>query len=340
MSNQSTVRDVLMALDKITGGRVVTDSTDFFNGRNRFVVIKSSNIPGKAVTETPGLVFGNPDQEVKKLAVTMTLTESNIELAGALGIDAIVCHHPIADASNSGGVTLKDYLGLYNIAVFEVHEAFHGLHPGLSYLHGHAAFHVDIAYGGVPGNIMFVGKALDEVNTLGDMLNRLAEFMAVETEKKMLDMEREIRDCTEIHETSVSANGMIIIGDKEDSVNTILHIFPHTGFTPEHLEQALREFPEIDTVLASISRVRENSPFVEKCRELGLKLIVGNSHAMEIFENGLPLGMSLDRLLPDVEVMMFRERVCSTPIKKFGSAKIQEYASMIADKYLLNKNKI
>ena len=63
----------------------------------------------------------------------MTLTESCIELAGATGVNVIITHHPIADAANSGGVTLENYLGLYNISAIELHEAFHGLHPGLSF---------------------------------------------------------------------------------------------------------------------------------------------------------------------------------------------------------------
>ena len=167
------VKDLIKLLDDITGGRVVKDISDIFTGKNPFVVIKSSNIPGKSVMETPGLVYGDPEAEVKKVAVTMTLTEGNIELAGATGVNAIIAHHPIADAANSGGVTLSYYLNLYNIAVFELHEAFHGLHPGISYFHGHKPFRVDLWYGGIPGNIVYVGKALDEITTLGDILERL-----------------------------------------------------------------------------------------------------------------------------------------------------------------------
>ena len=78
----ATVRDILKALDVITGGRVITDSFGY-GGANPFVVTKTSGIPGKAVTELPGLVWGDPDMPVKKVAVMMTLTESAIELAGA-----------------------------------------------------------------------------------------------------------------------------------------------------------------------------------------------------------------------------------------------------------------
>lgn len=51
----ATVRDILKALDVITGGRVITDSFGY-GGANPFVVTKTSGIPGKAVTELPGLV--------------------------------------------------------------------------------------------------------------------------------------------------------------------------------------------------------------------------------------------------------------------------------------------
>ena len=50
----ATVRDILKALDVITGGRVITDSFGY-GGANPFVVTKTSGIPGKAVTELPGL---------------------------------------------------------------------------------------------------------------------------------------------------------------------------------------------------------------------------------------------------------------------------------------------
>lgn len=332
-----TAQDVLHALNTITGGRVPVNLADLFSGKNPFVVIKSSNIPGKEVTEIPGLVFGNPGQPVKKLAVLMTLTETAIELAGATGVDAIVAHHPIADAANCGGVTMKNYLGLYNIAAFELHEAFHGLHPGLSYLHGHRAFRTEIAYGGIPGNIMFVGKALPEVRTLGEMLSRLRHLMCLEEEMAMLQAERAVRGCPDLEETNVAAGSRILLGAPDSSVETVLHIFPHTGFNSSHLEQALREHPEVDTVLASISRVPDRHPLIDKAGELGLNLVLGNSHAMEIFENGLPLAMALQRLLPRVEVVLFRERYTMTPLNDFGSGEIRSYAQMISDKYLLKK---
>jgi hypothetical protein len=330
-------KEVVKALDIITGGRIPKDIYQLYSGTNPFVVVKSSNLPGKSVMETPGFVCGDSEKEIKKLAVIMTMTESKIELAGATGVDAIIAHHPVADAANSGGVLMKTYLGLYGINVFELHEAFHGLHPGISFLHGHAAYRVDIAYGGIPGNCCFVGKALVEVNTLGDILDRIRDFMDVGSEEKLLDYERELRGCSDIYETNVNVVGKILVGDRDSKVNHILHIFPHTGFTPQHLDSIKKENPEIDTVLASISRVHGVNPLVDKCKELGLNFILGNSHATEILENGLPLAKALKKLLPSVEVILFRERVTSFPVDNFGSKSIQEYSEMIASKYLVKE---
>lgn len=329
--------DLLNVLDKITGGRCVRDIRDIFSGKNRFVVMKSSNIPGKSCVETPGLVCGNLDAEIKKIAVTMTLTECNIELAGATGVDAIVAHHPIVEAANSGGVTIRGYLNLYGLSVFELHEAFHGLHPGIAFIHGHKAFRVEIAYGGVPGNILYVGRAMDEVKSLGDILQRLNDFMGIDEEKKMLLAERSSRCCDSIAETNVATGGKIMVGEENTPVGTIIHIFPHTGFSPEHLQKAKQEHPEADTVLCSISRVKEGDALVAKAKELGMNFIVGNSHAMEILENGLPLAYAIKKLLPDVEVVLFRERITSTPISMVGTAAMKEYAEHIAQNYLVNK---
>jgi hypothetical protein len=334
--NRTKVRDIIDALNIITGGRI-PKQYDIFSGENPFVMIKSSSIPGKSIMEIPGLVFGDVNQIIKKLAVTMTLTESDIELANALGVDAIVAHHPIADAANSGGVTLKNYLSLYKISVFEVHEAFHGLHPGISYLHGHKVFRTEIAYGGIPGNIIFVGKTLEGIYTLGDMLDWTLNFMDFQQEREFLKLERDIRGCDEINETVASLEGEILVGNRESPVNIILHIFPHTGFNVHHLEQVKKEHPDIDTVLASISRVKEDNPIVEKCRSLGLNFIVGNSHALEIFENGLPLAIALNKIIPEIEIVIFRQRVTATPINNFGSSQINEYAEMMANKYLVTK---
>lgn len=337
MGQLYNARDVVKALQTITGGRLPEKLSDLFGGRSPFVMIKSSGIPGKAVMEIPGLVYGDPDREIKKIAVAMTLTENSFELAGAMNIDALIAHHPIADAANSGGVTLKNYCDLYQLAIFELHEAFHGLHPGIPFLHGHTPFRVEIAYGGMPGNIFFAGRTLSGVGTLGDMVNRINEFMGIETEEKMLSDEKNCRGCPEICETIVATGARILAGSSDSRVDTILHIFPHTGFSPDHLEQAVREHPEADTVLASISRVREGHPLVERAVELGLNFILGNSHAMEIYENGLPLANALNELLPGVETYIFRERVTATPLMGFGSPRIRDYAGMIAADYLLER---
>lgn len=332
---ETRVIDVLEALDRITGGRVIKGTGYVARCSSPFVVTKSSDIPGKAVTETPGLVFGNPEAPVKRLGVSMTLTESQLELACALRIDAVVCHHPIADAANSGGVPLKTYLSLYGISVFELHEAFHGLHPGLAFIHGHKVFRVDIAYGGVPGNIMNVGRALPEVKTAGDIIRRLYEFSGIQDEMSILDAERKVRGIDCIEETNVCTRPQILNGSESSPVNTILHIYPHTGFTVAHLEQALREHPDIDTVIASISRVKPDHPLVAAAKEKGLTFICGNTHAMEIFENGMPLAFALQTLLPRVDVFLLRERVTATPVMEAGNPRIREYARTIAENYLI-----
>ncbi|GAB7387782.1 hypothetical protein BSNK01_16190 [Bacillaceae bacterium] len=332
-----TLADVVGALDVITGGRVVKSLADVTAGGHPFVVMKSSGIPGKEVIEIPGLIYGDPNKPVKKIAVTMTMTEGSIELAGATGVDAIIAHHPIAEAANSGGVPLKNYLDLYDVAALELHEAFHGLHPGISYLHGHRVKRTEIAYGGVHGNILFVGQAFDEVKTLRDILHRLDGFMGLQQEEELWSAEKEIRRTTALTETSLVTRGRILLGNEDSPVRNILHIFPHTGFSPEHLRQAVKEHPEADTVLASISRVYEGNALVSTAQELGLNFIVGNCHVLEILENGLPLAYALAALLPEVEVVVFRERVTSIPVYEMGTPEMKRYAREMATRYLLNK---
>ncbi|MFO7686950.1 MAG: Nif3-like dinuclear metal center hexameric protein [Desulfobacterales bacterium] len=325
-----TVADVLKALDKVCAGRLIKNAEDAFGQGNPFVVVKTSHLPGKAVAETPGLVVGSPDKPVRKLAVSMTLTESQIELAGATGYDAIVCHHPVADAASSGGVPLRGYVGLYDLAIFEAHEAFHGRHPGIAHIHGHQPFRVEIAYGGLPGNIMFVGKVLEDVNTVGDILDRLETFCDFAKEGSFLEMERQARECREINETCIAVFPQILCGSRDARVNTVVHFFPHTGFTPDHLRQVKREHPDIDTAIVSISRVKSDHLLVKTASELGLNMIAGNSHALEILENGLPLAFALQELLPEVEVSLFRERVTSVPISSFGSQTVRQYGRTMA----------
>lgn len=326
------VRDILQALDDLSGGRCVKTSADW--SKNPFVVTKSSDIPGKAVTETPGLVWGDPDMQVKKIAVMMTLTESAIELAAATGVNAVVAHHPIADAANSGGVLIKYYLGIYGLAAFELHEAFHGLHPGIAYLHGHKPFYVNVAYDSIPGNIVYLGDALPQINTVGDMIDRLDRLMHVSVAEQMLEAEKKIRDCCDIAETSLAARCRILAGKRENPMKRVIHMFPHTGFTAKHLETLVKENPDVDTLIASISRVYPGHALITKAQELGLNFVCGNSHALEIFENGLPLAYALKTHLPEAEIVIFRERVTSTPLEQFGSPEIKEYAQTMANTYL------
>lgn len=335
----STSVDVLNALNVITGGRMI-ESAEMakYLDDHPFVIMKSSGIYGKEVLEIPSLVYGPRDKEIKKIAVCMTMTELGIELAGATGVDAIVAHHPVADAASCGGVTLKNYLDLYQIAVFECHEAFHGLHPGIAYLHGHRVHKADISYGGEHGNVMFVGKPIEGVQCMNDILNRLHQFMGLDDEKQLLAAERKIKNSREIIDVSLVTQGRILVGDPEEPINEILHIFPHTGFTSGHMRQALAENPGVDTVVASISRVYEGHELIEQAKSLGLKFMVGNSHVLEILENGMPLARALQRLLPEVEVVLFRERVTSTPVQQVGGLKLQEYTEKFSEAHLLGKN--
>lgn len=331
------VSDVLQALDDLTNGRCLMGSDDWSYAKNPFVVTKTSNIPGKAVTEMPGLVWGNPDTEVKKIAVMMTLSESAIELAAATGVNVLVAHHPIADAANSGGVLLKFYLGVYDLAAFELHEAFHGMHPGIPFLHGHKPFYANVAYDGIPGNIVYVGDALPEIKTVGDMMDRLDKLMNVAEDEELLAAERKIRKNDAIEETSVAARCKILVGSRDNPMKKVIHMFPHTGFTPAHLEQLVKEYPDVDTLLATISRVYPGHALIEKAEELGLNFVCGNSHALEIFENGLPLAEAIKQHMPGVEVMIFRERVTSTPLETFGTDEIRAYAKDMATTYLHRK---
>ena len=331
------VKDVLTALDDLTNGRCLKTPGDWSAGKNPWVVTKSSNIPGKAVVEMPGLVWGDPEMEVKKIAVMMTMTESAIELAAATGVNALIAHHPIADAANSGGVLIKYYLGAYNLACFELHEAFHGMHPGIPWLHGHKPFFATVCYDGIPGNIVYVGDVLPEIKTVGGMIERLDKLMNVEVDEGMLKMERAHRNCDAIEETSVAARAKILVGSPDRPMKKVIHMFPHCGFTPAHLEKLVADNPGVDTLLATISRVYPGHALIAKAEELGLNFVCGNSHAMEIFENGVPLAQALKNHLPDVEIVIFRERMTSVPLDEIGSPEIREYAGNIARDFLHRK---
>lgn len=325
----ATVQDVVKALDYVTGGRVL--------GEHSYRMVKSSGISGKSVMETPGLVYGDAKWPVKRLAVAMTMSEQDIELAQGMGVDAIIAHHPLADAASSGGVTLHNYLDLYGIAAFELHEAFHGLHPGIPALHGHKVHHVDTHFGGLEGNVLYVGSTLPEVKTLGDILLRLSRYMGYKHEDELLANERQLCNSPLLQESGQVTRAMLVLGQEDTPVTNVLHIFPHTGFTAEHLRQAVALFPDTDTVIASISRLRPGHPLIHAAKELGLNMIFGNSHALEIFENGLPLAYALDKLLPDVEVLIFRERVVASPLHAVGCPDIRAYGQEMALSHLMKR---
>lgn len=332
-----TAQDVVAVLNKITGGRIPPPETSLFPGSHPFVVEKTSGIAGKAVLEMPGLVVGQPDKPIASIGIGMTLTESMIELAGAMGIDAIITHHPVADGASSGGVPFKPYLELYNLALFELHEAFHGLHPGIAYLHGHRVLESDIHFAGIAGNVILYGQALSEIETANDILLRLNACMGLEIEKKMLTAEAAIRNSDGMVETTVTVQPKIMNGAADAPVKRVLHIFPHTGFTSRHLELALSRFPQTDTIIASISRVLPGSDLLAAIRDRGLTFVIGNSHAQEIYENGLPLAYALRHEMPEVALVMLRERVTATAVEQFGNESIQNYARRMA-RHLTHSN--
>jgi hypothetical protein len=76
---------------------------------------------------------------------------------------------------------------------------------------------------------------------------------------------------------------------------------------------------------------------VEKARSLGVNLVAGNSHAMEIFENGIPLAWAIKNILPELEMRIFRERMTSVPLESFGTPGLQDYGRKIAGEYLSGK---
>jgi hypothetical protein len=330
-----TVLSVLEALNLITRGRVVMKWDEITEGNHPYVITKTSNIPGKSIIEIPGLIFGSVDKQICKVGVAMTLTESVIELASSMGIELLVVHHPVAEAASSGGVPFAHYLPLYNIALIELHEAFHGLHPGVTYMHGHEKLKTDTCFGGIPGNVMHIGVALEGIHTAGDIIRRLNHFVDREMESALLLSEREIRSADHMEETTLSNPAMLLNGKPDTPVRNILHFFPHTGFNTDHLQQALSMYPETDTIIASISRVRSDHALVQKAKLHGLTFIVGNPHSVEILENGIPLAYAIDYLLPDLEVYIMRERVTAFPLKQSGNKDISQYGDDMARNYLV-----
>jgi hypothetical protein len=298
-------------------------------------VLKSSGLPGKSVLETPGLVTGDPDAVVRRLAVAMSMTEHSIELARAIGVDLVVAHHPVADAASSGGVPLTDYLGPYGVSVIECHEAFHGLHPGIAFLHGHEPFHHDGAFGGVHGKVVMVGRPLPEVTTLGDLVARLRNWLSRDVDEGVLRAETTARGAARLADSATAPGLQILAGDATTPIGPlVLHAFPHTGFGPEDLDAALAAHPGVTTLVLSISGAHPDGALVRRARALGLGVVVGSSHASEILENGLPLAVALDRMLPDVEVTLFRDPVVALPLSVAAPGRLGEYADRMADHLL------
>ena len=322
------VGDVVDVLDAMTGGRLSAPP----GPDNPWYVTKSSGLPGKSVTETPGLVLGDTDAAVRRLAVAMTLTEHDIELARAVGVDLIVAHHPIADAASSGGVALRDYLPRYGLSVIECHEAFHGLHPGIGFLHGHAPFHHDGSFGGVHGKVVMVGRPLPGVRTLRDVMARLRRLLDRDLDEAVLREERALRGGPTIAD-SVTAPGLRILHGDPDALlgDAVIHAFPHTGFDADDLRLLVHDHPEAGTLILSISSAVPDDELVRVAAERGLNVVVGSSHATEILENGIPLAYALDELLPGVEVQLFRSRVVALPLDVAGTGGLAEYGRQMSD---------
>ena len=112
------------------------------------------------------------------------------------------------------------------------------------------------------------------------------------------------------------------------------HIFPYTGFTEEHLQEIVERYPEIDTILASVSKIKSDNILVKEARKLGLNFICGNSHSMEIYEDGLPLAYALRRELSEVEVVIFKETMVSIPLDYVSTKTLRDYGEAISKKYL------
>jgi hypothetical protein len=325
------VADVVAGLDDMTGGRLSTPP----GPDNPWHVTKSSGLQGKSVLETPGLVVGAPDSSVRRIAVAMSVTEHDIELARAMEVDLIVAHHPVADAASSGGVPLVDYLKPYGLSVIECHEAFHGLHPGIAFLHGHEPFFHDGAYGGVHGKVVMVGRPIEGVATLGDVVDRLRAMLGREDDEQVLAREREARDLPELRD-SITTPGLRLLHGSADTHlgDLVLHAFPHTGFDVGDLERLLERFPGIGTLMLSISGADAGAEYVRVAAERGIAVMVGSSHANEILENGLPLAIALQRMFPETEVLLFRSRVVALPATRAASGLLADYGDRMADHLL------
>lgn len=323
----TTVADVVRAIDALTRGRVSAPP----GPDNPWRVVKDSGIPGKAVAETPGLVVGDPAARVRRIGVAMSITEHHIELARAIGIDVLVAHHPMADAASSGGVPLASYLDLYRIAAVECHEALHGLHPGIPFLHGHQPFHTDGAFGGVHGKVVSIGRPLPGTLTLGDVVDRLYLLLERRRDETVLVAEREVRGWDRIEDSVIAPVPRILHGTRDQALGSeVAHVFPHTGFDADDLTRLVGLYPRVGALILSISTAGPDSELVRTAAHLGLGVVSGSSHATEILENGLPLAQSLRALLPGTDVMLLRDRVVALSLEAAAPGRLRGYRDEMA----------
>ncbi len=309
------VEDIVAATNRLVRGRLL-ESLDHHND---WRVVKDSGISGKAVTELPGLVAGDPAAPARRVGVTMTLTEHTIELARAIQIDAVVVHHPVADAASSGGVELVHYLSLYGISVIECHEALHGLHPGIAWLHGHTADTTDARYDGVDGMVVTIGRPHDDIVVAGDVLRRVEHLTGRPTEVAVGEAEASVRRVSSVADSCTAPRPRMIVGTEDDKLGDLVaHVYPHTGFGAAQLRSLRESLPSISSVIVSISTVDDDDDLARECAAAGLPLISGSLHSYEIIENGVPLAFALQHILPEVEVLLLRERVTALPLDGLG----------------------
>jgi hypothetical protein len=179
------------------------------------------------------------------------------------------------------------------------------------------------------------GRPLDEVNTLGDLVARLRTWLSRDLDDRVLQAETSARGASRLTDSATAPGLQILAGDATTPIGPlVLHAFPHTGFGPEDLDAALMAHPGVTTLVLSISGADADGDLVRRARALGLGVVVGSSHASEILENGLPLAVALDRMLPDVEVTLFRDRVVSLPLSVAAPGRLGEYADRMADHLL------
>jgi len=320
------IQELLGWLDRISGGRLSSRKAEFSP-------LKTSNLLGKSVRENPGLVWGDPLSFVKRVGLCTTCTENAIELAHSLRIDLLLVHHPVADGASSGGVPLKTYLELYNLALIELHEAYHGLHPGIPWLHGHRVTKVETSCGGKPGNLCYLGENLPEVTSLRVMIRRLKHLLGLEAEEALWKYEQNLLGEAGLGDAALSTGPRILLGAPGASLGRVIHIFPHTGFVADDLQAVCEGSGPLNTVIASISRVEDDHPLVQAAEELNLNFVLGNCHPLELLENWLPLGRALEKAFPKLEVIFFKDRLRAYRTEAFSGG-LAEYAELVAAKYL------